>query len=390
VSVNRVLLPGDPLGLHPAETTLAQVLRSAGYRTACVGKWHLGDQPEYLPTRRGFDEFYGVPYSNDMQPRGDREGDPRPVERRYPLLPVLRGETVEQGLLWDQEPLTEDLVREATGYVERHRARPFFLYLAFTAVHIPLIPGEAFRGRSGQGPYGDWVLELDAGVGRILDTLQRLGLDERTLVLFTSDNGPSLRAGGSAGHLRGGKATTWEGGVREPCLVRWPGVIPAGSRSDALVTVMDLLPTLAAYAGAALPAAEIDGRDARAVLEHPEHAPSPHEDFLYFGFYASDAEEQEAPIPCAIRQGPWKLHVRSGPRELDPPLLFHLDDDPGESRDLAADQPEVVARLRARLRRRAEEIGARRRDCGRVAAPQTLLPRPASRLDAPPPTPHPA
>ena len=377
VTVNRVLLPGDAVGLHPSETTLPELLRDAGYRTGCVGKWHLGDQPEYLPTHRGFDFYYGVPYSNDMQPKGDREGDPRPIERRYPPLPVLRGETVERGLVWDQEFLTEALTNEAIGFIERSKDEPFFLYVAHTAVHIPLIPGQTFQGSSGQGAYGDWVLEMDASVGRILDTLARLGLDERTLVIFTSDNGPSLRTGGSAGHLRGGKASTWEGGVREPFIARWPGRLPAGTRSDELVTVMDLLPTIAAYAGARPPEREIDGKDASAVLERPGEAESPHQRFYYFGFYSSFSDVQEEPILCAVREGRWKLHSRVGNQALERPQLYDLMDDPGETTDVAAAQPEVVERLRAALREMELRMARERRPNGLVDDPQTLLPRPA-------------
>jgi arylsulfatase A-like enzyme len=375
VSINRVLIPGDSIGLNPAETTIAEVLRAAGYRTGCFGKWHVGDQPEFLPTRRGFDTYYGVPYSNDMQPRGDREGDQKPIERRYPLLPVVRDETVERGLVWDQETLTEELTNETIAFIEANRERPFFAYLALTAVHIPHIPGAAFRGTSGQGPYGDWVLETDYSVGRILDAVQRLGLDERTLVIFTSDNGPSLNFGGSAGVLRGGKGSTFEGGVREPFIARWPGRLPAGARSDAPVAAMDLLPTFAAYAGAALPEREIDGVDVRDLLQRPDAARPPREEFCYFGFYPSLEAAQEEPIPCAIRSGPWKLHVRLARRPLAAPQLYNLDHDVGETRDVAADHPDVVERLAARLREAHEDLRRNRRPPGRNADPQTLLPR---------------
>jgi arylsulfatase A len=375
VSINRVLIPGDTIGLNPEETTVAELLRAAGYRTGCFGKWHVGDQPEFLPTRRGFDTYFGVPYSNDMQPRGDNEGDEKPIERRYPLLPVVRDETVERGLVWDQEMLTEELTSETISFIEANRDGPFFAYLAFTAVHIPLIPGEAFVGASGQGLYGDWVLETDFCVGRILDALQRLGLDGDTLVIFTSDNGPNLRAGGSAGPLRGGKGSTYEGGVREPFIARWPGRLPAGSRSDAPVTAMDLLPTFAAYAGAPLPEREIDGVDIRDLLEHPNDARPPREEFCYFGFYPSLEVNQEEPIPCAIRSGPWKLHVRLRRQVLDTAELYNLEEDLGETRDVAAGHRDIVDRLTAQLHEVHEHLVLDRRPPGRNEDPQTLLPR---------------
>jgi uncharacterized sulfatase len=360
--------PSDSVALAPGEVTLAEVLRRSGYATGMVGKWHLGHaRPESLPTRRGFDEYFGIPYSNDMRPVRLLDGE----------------ETVEYPVV--QATLTRRYTERALRFIERNRERPFFLYLAHAMPHKPLASSEAFYKKSGAGLYGDAMAELDWGVGRVLDRIKELGLDERTLVLFTSDNGPWF--GGSSGGLRGMKGTTWEGGFRVPCIARWPGHFPAGRVSHELTVTMDLFATVLAAAGAAPPADRvIDGKDLLPLLsgtDQPVHD-------VVFG-------HQGARL-ATVRDGRWKLHalpmshrpmVQPGERWVDPRgpdgvtilapyeqsqpteypglltgdetralSLFDLEHDPGEQRDVAAAHPEVVARLKARLDRASSELVA--------------------------------
>ena len=234
-----VLFPGARKGLNPDETTIAEALKTRGYATACIGKWHVGDHPEFLPTSQGFDEYFGIPYSNDMN-------------RKKVPLPLVRNQTAIEAPV-RQETLTERYTKEAIRFIRKSKGRSFFLYLPHTAIHLPLFPGKAFHGRSRAGKYGDWIEEVDASTGRILGTLKELGIDERTLVLFTSDNGSQRARQGSNLPLRGRKGRTDEGGMRVPCVVRWPGKIPAGSRSGEVASTIDVLPTFAKLAGASLP-----------------------------------------------------------------------------------------------------------------------------------------
>jgi len=322
----RVLFPNSAGGLPEHELTIAEALRPKGYATGCVGKWHLGHLPRYLPTRRGFDSYFGIPYSNDMRPS-----------------PLLRNEeTVEEPAR--QATLTRRYTEEAVRFLEQNRERPFFLYFAHTFPHVPLFASERFKGASPRGLYGDVVEELDWSVGEVLGALRRLDLAEQTLVLFTSDNGPWLTQklnGGSAGLLREGKGSTWEGGMREPCLAWWPGRIRAGSVSHALASTLDVLPTSLALAGVEPPRDRVlDGVDMRPVLEGS--AGLRETMFFYRGSRL-----------MAVRQGPWKAHFITqpgygggGPTPHDPPLLFHLERDPSEQFDVAQDHPEVVASLR--------------------------------------------
>jgi arylsulfatase A-like enzyme len=368
-----VFFPAGPQGLNPAEITVAERLRDLGYATACVGKWHLGDQPPFLPTRQGFDRYFGIPYSNDMQ-RKSRETGER-------VVPLLRDDRVAE-LLPDaaQSRVVERYTDEAVGFIRANRDRPFFLYLPHTAVHTPIFPGERFRGRSANGRFGDWVEELDWSVGRVLDTVRELNLSERTLVVFTSDHGPWLirgADGGSAGPLRGGKGSTWEGGVRVPTIAWWPGRIAPGSRSDVVAGTIDLLPTLVTIAGGRVPAEPvIDGRDLSAVLLGLGTT-SPREAHYYFQGYALQA----------VRRGPWKLALAAQPKTTSPPgaddpavtpRLYNLDADIGETTNVAAKHPEVVAQLRALATKMGDEIGGAnpkaRRPAGVVADPRTLYP----------------
>lgn len=379
VSVPGVYFPGGKHGLHPREFTLAERLKECGYATTMIGKWHLGDQPEFLPTRQGFDHYFGVPYSNDMQKKS------RATSQR--VVPLLRDDKVAELLTDEQQTrLVARYTDEAVKFIRDSQDRPFLLYLAHNAVHTPIHPGTNFAGKSANGRFGDWVEETDWSVGRVLDTLRELKLDERTLVLFTSDNGPWLirgADGGSAGPLRGGKGSTWEGGMREPTLAWWPGKIAPGSVCDAVAGTIDLLPTAVALAGGTLPAVPvIDGRDISPLL-FGTSTQSPREAHYYFAGYTLQA----------VRQGPWKLALAPQPEGMgkglapdvtnDTPRLYHLDRDIGERTNLAAQQPEVVARLKALAAKMDAEIGGKnppsRRPAGEVANPETLYPTEADK-----------
>jgi len=349
-------------------------LKEHGYATMCIGKWHVGDQPEFLPTRQGFDRYFGIPYSNDMQKKAAQTG-----ER---VVPLLRDDKVEE-LLTDeaQSRIVERYTEEAVGFIRASKDKPFLLYLAHTAVHTPIHPGAAFAGKSANGRFGDWVEELDWSTGRVLDTLRELKLEERTLVIFTSDNGPWLIKGadsGSAGPLRGGKGSTWEGGVREPTLAWWPGRIAPGSVCDAVAGTIDLLPTAVALAGGVVPAAPvIDGRDISPLL-FGKATQSQREAHYYFRGYNLEA----------VRQGPWKLATASQHETMGKgvladasgtaPRLYNLDEEIGEKTNMADKYPDIVAKLQALATRMSGEIGgenpAARRPAGEVAAPKTLYP----------------
>jgi arylsulfatase A len=339
-----VLFPGDQSGLNPDEVTLAEILKARGYSTAAVGKWHLGDQAPFLPVRHGFEYYFGTPYSNDM-------GKHYP-DWAYPPLPLMRNEAVIETEP-DQNLLTGRYTAEAIRFMTEHRTRPFFLYLAHSMPHDPAHAGPGFRGKSANGIYGDTIEELDWSTGQILDALKRLELDDRTLVVLTSDNGAPRRWGGSNAPLRGFKESTWEGGMRVPCLARWPGKIPRGSVSDQMVTSMDLLPTLAGLGGAAVPGDRIlDGRDVWPILSSQPGARTPHDRFFYY--FMGDLE--------AVRSGKWKLHLGHRPpnstdRVVQDPELYDLEADLGETTTLAAKHPNVVRRLMALAEEAREELG---------------------------------
>lgn len=344
-------------GLPSEEITIAEMLKARGYATALIGKWHLGHLPEFLPDRQGFDLHFGLPYSNDMDlapgVKGGREimFQPRHDYWRVPLL--RNGEVVERPIR--QETLTERLTDEAIRFIEAHQREPFFLLLAHPMPHMPLFRSKAFEGRSAAGVYGDVVEELDANVGRLVEALRRTGLDRRTVVVFTSDNGPWRlydQHGGSPGPLRDGKASTWEGGVRVPGIFWAPGRIAPAIVSQ-MGAHLDLLPTIAAFTGAAVPADRpIDGVDLAPTLLRG--APSARTTFAYW-------RDDEL---MAYRQGPWKAHLvtrgaygRGEPRqEHAPPKLYHLDVDPGEQFDVAAQHPEVAAAIAGAARAHREGI----------------------------------
>ena len=341
--------PSSTDGIPPSEITLAEALKARGYRTAAIGKWHLGHLPPYLPTSNGFDTYFGIPYSNDMMPPWVAEAD-RPV-------PLMRGTAVVEQPV-DQTTLTKRYTEEAIRFIREAGGQPFFVYLAHAMPHLPISASNEFRGRSGAGLYGDVLMELDWSAGRILDALRELGLDRNTIVIFTSDNGPwhnlparMLQGGvrpwhtGSAGPLRGAKGTTWDGGLRVPGIVRWPGVIPAGQESAEIATTMDLYPTLIRLAGGEVPRDRpLDGRDIFPLLTGS--GPSPTREIFYF----AGRELQ------AVREGRWKLRsAREG--SFTRTELFDMELDPSERHDVAKEQADVVTRLRQRLRAFAREVG---------------------------------
>jgi len=367
-----VLFPGDAEGLHEDEHTIAQMLKERGYATKIVGKWHCGDQPEFLPTRFGFDSYYGLPYSNDM---GVQVGD---AWFKTCPLPLLRDEEVIQQQP-DQTSLTERYTEECVRFLREQRDGPFFLYMAHMHVHVPNYAPAHCMEASRNGRYGAAVLNLDWATGAVMFELAQLGLDENTLVIFTSDNGSNIWAGGSNAPLRGWKGDCWEGGMREPCLMRWPGVIEAGTVCDEMVASIDLLPTLAALSGGHVAEdRRIDGLDCSALLTGAE-ADSPREEFAYYGGSSLSA----------VRRGRWKLvligsELPPGEKRRRRPFsctqLYDLKADIGEATDLAAQHPDVVAELQALAERfradlgdsHCEVEGAGRRPIGRVDNPQTL------------------
>ena len=348
-----VLFPGEGRGLDLDEVTIADVLKGQGYRTKIVGKWHLGDQPEFLPTNHGFDEYYGLPYSNDM----GIQGKPENRHKRVPL-PLMRGDEVieEQP---DQRGLTERYMEECVRFIRGNsstgsaQAGPFFLYLAHMYVHVPLFVPDRFLKQAQNGGYGaaveciDWVAEV------LFFELKRLGLDDDTMVIFTSDNGSrACGEGGSNAPLRGTKATTWEGGQRVPFIVRWPGKVPAGRVCNELVTSMDFMPTLARLAGTAEPGDRaIDGKDISPLLFGAEGAKSPHSVFYYYA----------GTKLAAVRKGKWKLHFIEGmiwgPDPVADPKLYDLEADIGEQNNVYAEHPEIVKELELAAEEARKDLG---------------------------------
>ncbi len=349
IGINGALPPKSKTGLNPDETTIAEMLKGKGYATAMFGKWHLGDHPDLLPVKQGFDEYLGLPYSNDMWPE-----HPTAKKGFYPPLPLIENGTVIDAEVTaaDQATLTTRYAERAVKFIGEHKANPFFLYVAPAMPHVPLYVSDKFKGKSTQGVYGDVIMEIDWAVGEILTALKANGLDGNTLVIFASDNGPWSIFGnhaGSAGPFRESKGTCWEGGIRVPCLMRWPGKIPAGTVCREMAGTIDVLPTVAALTGAALPEKKIDGRDIGPLLRGEPGAKSPHESLV---FYYGNHELQ------ALRSGKWKLMLPHTYRTIEQAgadgrhgkhgkatigvELYDLVKDPGETRDLAAAEPEVV------------------------------------------------
>ncbi len=370
---NRVSLFGalnheSNVGIAESELLLPEMLKSAGYATAIYGKWHLGHREKFLPTHHGFDEFLGLPYSNDNGPL-------HPVVKTIPSLPLIENEKTAE-LDPDQSQFTRRFTDRAIRFIEKNKDRPFFLYVPHVMPHVPIFASEKFKGKSGTSLYGDVIEELDSGIGEVLATIEKNGLAQKTLVIFCTDNGPFLSYGnhaGSAGPLREGKLTTFEGGIRVPCIMRWPGHIPSGRTCGDLLSTLDFLPTFAKLAGGKLSSNKIDGQD-RWPLIAGQPGAQPRETFYY---YAGDELQ-------AVRSGPWKLHL---PHEYLSPsqptgkngkpanfenlkpesmamsglrgiasrhgyvvkkieqTLYNLDDDLGEARDVSAQHPDVVQRL---------------------------------------------
>ena len=361
VGILGALGPQSKHGINGNELTLAELVKQQGYATAIYGKWHLGHLPQVLPTRHGFDDYFGLPYSNDMWPF-----HPTAPAGRYPALPLIEGEEVIE-LNPDQTQLTTWYTERAVSFIEQNRDRPFFLYLPHTMPHVPLFVSNKFKGRSRQGLYGDVIMELDWSVGQILDALKRNGLEEHTLVIYTSDNGPWLSYGnhaGSVGPLREGKGTTWDGGVREPTIMHWPGRIPAGTVCEEPAMTIDLLPTIAGLVGAQLPQHPIDGQDIWPLMAGVPGARSPQE--AYYFYWRQHLQ--------GVRSGRWKLHFPHEYRSLEGEpgrdgqpgpyvqrsielALYDMENDLGEQHNIADQHPEVVARLTALAEMMREDLG---------------------------------
>ena len=348
IGLPKVLGPHSKIGISAEEETLAEVLKTRGYATGCFGKWHLGDSVKFLPKQHGFDEYFGLPYSNDMWPE-------HPTVKSFPPLPLIEGNEVV-AYNPDQTKLTTWYTQRAVRFIENNKGKPFFLYVPHNMPHVPLFVSDKFKGRSKRGLYGDVIMEIDWSVGRILAALRRNHLDKNTLVIFTSDNGPWLSYGdhaGSAGPLREGKGTTWDGGQREACIMWWPGRIPGGRVCGEMVSSIDILPTVARLAGAKRPVKEIDGKNIWPLIEGEAGAKSPHEAFY---FYQGDQLQ-------AVRSGRWKLHFPHIYRTLGGKpggtggmpaeyikgeiglALFDLKNDIGEKNDVAEQHPDIVQKL---------------------------------------------
>ena len=369
IGIFNALNPTMRHGLNSSETTLAEIFKQKNYATGMAGKWHLGHLPPFLPVRHGFDEYYGLPYSNDMWPHGMEKKN-----RDHPPLPMIEGDKVIQADVTaeDQEQLTTRYTERAVDFIKRNHDRPFFFYLAHSMPHVPLYVSEKFKGKSGAGLYGDVIQEIDWSVGQVMDALKSQGIEDNTLVIFTSDNGPWLRYGnhaGSAGPLREGKGTSWEGGTRVPCVMRWPGHIPAGSSGNQMLMTIDLLPSLAGLVGATLPAHTIDGLDVLPLIIGTPGAKNPHE--AYWNYYADNQLQS-----VCTGDGRWKLVLPhtytslSGKLggsdgfavpyqnlKIESPQLFDLAADVGEKTDVAAAHPEVVAKLEAEAENARVDLG---------------------------------
>lgn len=366
VGISKVLFPKDKIGLNPQEISIADMLKFEGYTTICIGKWHLGHLPDFLPTRQGFDSYFGIPYSNDMtiDPKATLAQDIvlsqgmtvdriRTEKPKKNWVPLMRDEEVVAYPI-DQSLLTQRYTEAAIDFIKENQGSPFFLYLPHTMPHIPIFASEGFKGKSARGLYGDVIEEIDWSTGEILDTLKSLGIDENTLVIYTSDNGPwNLKSGhgGSAFPLRGYKFQTYEGGMREPTIMRWPGKIPAGTECSEIAATIDLLPTVARLTGAQVPTDRvIDGRDIWPLMSGQTGAKTPHD--AYFYYRGTKLE--------AVRSGDWKL------RRTKQIELYNLTADVSESNNLATAHPDIVERLTAVLERFDKALKANSRPPGKV------------------------
>jgi arylsulfatase A len=362
LGIHGALNPFDKHGISDKEMTLAQLVKQRGYATAIYGKWHLGHLPPFLPTRHGFDEYFGLPYSNDMKPKPDTKPG------TYPELPLMENEKTVK-LQPDQSQLTTWYTDHAVQFIEKNKEKPFFLYVPYAMPHVPLAVSDKFKGKSELGLYGDVIMEIDWSVGEILAAVKKNGLDDNTLVMFLSDNGPWLsygNHGGSATPLREGKGTSFEGGTREPFIARWPGKIPAGSVCKEMAMTIDLFPTIAKLIDAKLPEHKIDGLDIWPLLSGDPKAKNPHE--CYYFYYGVNELQ-------AVRSGQWKLYLPHTSRTLGgakggedgkpaayKPLkvgleLYDLDADLSETTNVADKHPDVVKRLQALAEQAREDMG---------------------------------
>lgn len=360
VGITGALTPISNIGINPEEQTIAEILKIKGYSTAAVGKWHLGHQTEFLPLQNGFDEYFGIPYSNDMWPR-DENGERAEASNKmanYPELPILEGNTIIRTItnMDEQSEITTLYTNRAISFIHKNKKKPFFLYLAHSMPHVPLAVSAKFKGKSQQGLYGDVMMEIDWSVGQVMSALKSDGIDKNTLVIFTSDNGPWLNYGnhaGSAGGLREGKGTSFEGGQRVPCIMKWPNVIPAATICNKLSCTIDLLPTFAGITGAKLPVKEIDGIDIQSLLRNEPNT-NPRENLLFY--YNKNSLE-------AVRKGNWKLILPHTSRSYAGQVagkdgkpgktttittgleLYDLRCDPGEQCNVIEQNPEIVKEL---------------------------------------------
>lgn len=352
IGIHNALGPGNTHGINEKETTMAEMLKAKGYATAIFGKWHLGHQEKFLPTRHGFDEWYGIPYSNDMWPFHPQQG---PIFN-FPDLPLYENETIIDTLV-EQSQLTTEITERSVDFIHRNKDTPFFLYVPHPQPHVPLFVSEKFKGKSKRGLYGDVIMEIDWSVGQIMDALKENGLEENTVVIFTSDNGPWLSYGnhaGSAFPLREGKGTAWEGGQREPFIIKYPKAIPAGKVIDEPVMAIDMLPTIAEETGAALPENIIDGKSILQLLkgnvnEGPQEA--------YFFYYRVNEL-------FGVRYGKWKLYFPHRYRtmkgqelgkdglpgeyqmiDMEKIELYDVENDFSETTNVASEYPEVVSEI---------------------------------------------
>lgn len=353
IGIHNAMMPNSKKGLHPSETTLAEMLKATGYKTAIYGKWHLGDHPDFLPTKNGFDEWFGIPYSNDMWPLHPQQG---PVFNFGPL-PLYENETVIDTLT-DQTQLTTQITEHSVHFIHRNKNNPFFLYVPHPQPHVPLFVSDKFKGKSNRGLYGDVIIEIDWSVGQILKALKEDALEDNTLVIFTSDNGPWLAYGNHAGSAlpyREGKGTAWEGGQREPFIARWPGKLPAGKVIDVPVMAIDILPTIAEITDSKLPEKTIDGMNVWKVLTGKSEK-SPQE--AYFYYYRVNELH-------GVPYGKWKLYFPHTYRtmngqepgkyglpgeyrmvDLDKIELYDLENDESETKNVADEHPEVVEKIK--------------------------------------------
>ena len=374
IGISGALDHNSKIALNPEEETIAELLKTKGYKTAIIGKWHLGNKPPYLPLQNGFDEFFGLPYSNDMWPvyyDGTPWTDTSSYRSTYPPLPLYEGNQAIKTLktLDDQAQLTTAYTERAVKYIQQNKNHPFFLYLAHSMVHVPIAASSKFKGKSGAGLFGDVMEEVDWSVGEVMKALKANGIAENTLVIFSSDNGPWLTFGnhaGSSGGLREGKGTAWDGGLKVPFIVNWPGNIPQGTICNNLTTTMDLLPTIVEICKAKLPAKKIDGVNVLDLFLAKQGA-NPRDEFVYY--YDKNSLK-------AIRKGNWKLAFPCISQTYDKPgaigqdgfpgkygsdsvrlALYNLAIDAGEERDVKDQHPEIVKQLTAIADKYRKEIG---------------------------------